>query len=385
MISSKIENLIVKYLNKSATVDDLNILSKWVEIPRNKSLFIDYVQTHYAVNYSLNNPPSKEIQELLISKIKKEKSIVYRIKPFLKYAAIFICILGLGYFYQADLFSPKVSEVKTLQASEDDITLELENGQVKVISNQGNEKITNNKGEVVGTQKGNQLDYSTNNTTEKLVYNELTVPYGRIFDLVLSDGTKIKLNSGTSIKYPIKFIEGKDRLVYLNGEAYFDVVKDEKHPFIVNADAINIRVLGTEFNLSSYPEDENINTVLVEGSVSVYNKETSYNKNTAVLLTPGHKAEWEKEDKTILIEEADISEYTAWIDGRLIFRDLEFKVIRKKLERKYNITIVNNNLELENTTFNAIFDIESIEEVLEVLDKNFGIQYEIKNNKVIIN
>lgn len=385
MIPSKIENIIVKYLTQTATVADLDLLTEWINTPSNKQIFKDFIQTHYTINYSINNPDSKKLISQLLLKIRKDKLILNRFKQksILKYAAIIIGIFGITYFVN---FNFKQKQENDLVITNKDIILKLDDGKIKIISSDGTEKLVNNKGEVVGTQKGNQLDYSKiESNIEKLTYNELVIPNGKIFDLVLSDGTKIKLNAGSSIKYPVKFLEGNDRMVYLNGEAFFDVTKDQKHPFIVNANEINIRVLGTQFNVSSYPEDQQISTVLVEGAVSIYNREEAYNKNTASLLTPGHKAEWGKIKKSISIEDADTSIYTAWMNGELIFKDLPFNNIIHKLERHYNVTIVNNNKLLGKKRFDATFDTETIEQVLNTLNKGVAIQYTIKNDQIIIN
>src|SRR5690606_36367432 len=118
--------------------------------------------------------------------------------------------------------------------------------------------------------------------SDKLAYNTLKIPFGKKFRLQLSDGTMVHINSGSTLKYPIKFIAGENRQVYLDGEAFFDVAKDKKHPFIVNADNLNVRVLGTHFNVSNYPEDAVTDVVLVEGSVGMYrsNEEFDASKNT---------------------------------------------------------------------------------------------------------
>jgi len=385
MNPSKIENLIVKYLTKSATAADLDLLTEWIKTPSNKQLFKDFIQTHYTINYSINNPDSKKLITQLLLKIRKDKSILNRFKQrsILKYVAIFIAIIGITYFVN---FNFKQNQENDLVVTNKDIILKLDDGKVKIISNDGTEKLVNDKGEVIGIQKGNQLNYSVaKSNKENLAFNELTIPNGKIFDLILSDGTKIKLNAGSSIKYPVKFLKGKDRLVYLNGEAFFDVTKDQNHPFIVNTKEINIRVLGTHFNVSSYHEDQQINTVLVDGAVSIYNCEEAYNKNKAYLLMPGQKAEWGKNKKSMSIEAADTSIYTAWMDGKLIFKDLPFNNILRKLERHYNVTIVNNNKLLGKKRFDATFDIETIDQVLNTLNKYYPINYIIENNQIIIN
>jgi hypothetical protein len=385
MTSQEIEKIIVKYLSKSATLSELDILTEWVKTPENKEKFKSFVKLHYIVNYSIHNPDSDKLINELFIRIRKNRSLFVnkRLRFVLKYAAIFIGLISLTYFINLNLLNNQEND---LVKGEDDIILKLNNGNIKVIANDANENILNEKGEVVGVQQGNKLKYNINTSSNKIVYNELTVPYGKIFDLVLSDGTKVKLNAGTSLKYPVNFVKDKDREVFLlAGEAYFDVTKDEKHPFIVSSNEMNVRVLGTQFCISSYPEDENMNTVLVKGSVSLYKNYEGYSKSTAQLLEPGQKASWNKSNRGIYVNEVDVSLYTAWIEGKLVFKDLPFKVIRKKLERKYNVSISNDNKLLDQNTFNATFDIETIEEVLEILDRNFGIKYEIKENKIVIN
>src|SRR5690606_35926115 len=147
------------------------------------------------------------------------------------------------------------------------ITLQLDNGKVEVINEDDLRRILDTEGSEVGFQNGNQLNYNKGYGSEKLIYNELNIPNGKKFNLVLSDGTKVSLNSGSSIKFPVQFLPGQNREVTLTGEAYFEVKKDSVDPFIVHVADLKVRVLGTEFNLSSYPEDKEVTAVLVQGSV----------------------------------------------------------------------------------------------------------------------
>ena len=168
-------------------------------------------------------------------------------------------VFGLGYLYTSVSNDTNTSPV----IPENVITLKLGNGNIKIISEDGATTVVDSDGNQIGTQQGTRLIYKNDISIEKLTYNTLTVPYGKRFDIVLSDGTHVFLNSGTSFTYPIEFIKGKSREVFLDGEAYFDVVKNSENPFIVNTGALSVRVLGTKFNLSSYAEDEFINTTLV--------------------------------------------------------------------------------------------------------------------------
>ena len=385
MKSTKGKKLLAKYFTESISETELDDLMLWLEKQGAESLFISSSKIDYAIRNNMSQYNTKKAEKLLLDKIKKDKTILnrFKIKKFFKYAAIAILFVSIGYVVHTNFNSVNKIDVTTINKNE--IILQLEDGNIKVLSADGTEKVVNKEGKIIGSQKGNQLIYDDNPIVETLVYNTLTVPYGKRFELKLSDGTHIYLNAGTSLKYPIKFLKGEKRQVYLNGEAFFDVTKDTNHPFIVNMNNVGVRVFGTKFNASSYPENDKITTVLVEGSVSVFDNNMDYDKETASLLKPGYLASWDKRNKEISIEEADIAMHTAWIEGRILFRHMPFKNIIRKLERHYDVTIMNNNKNLDGEFFTASFDIETIEQVLETFHKNNNINYSLINKQIIIN
>jgi ferric-dicitrate binding protein FerR (iron transport regulator) len=261
----------------------------------------------------------------------------------------------------------------------------MDDGNIKVIDDKGSFKIQDSQGNVIGNQQGNELVYNDKKVPEKLLYNTLTVPFGKRFTVQLSDGTKVQLNAGTTFKYPVKFLKDKDRLVFIeSGEAYFDVTKDAEHPFIVNNRDVNIRVLGTQFNVSSYPEDASVKTVLIEGSVSLYSAKEVYDVNKSILLKPGFKADWNKINNIVKVDKADVEMNIAWIDGKIILKHMKFSSIIKKIERHYNVSIQNNDEVLENEFITATFEDESIEQVLQVINKLHPIEYSLKDHKIVI-
>ena len=218
------------------------------------------------------------------------------------------------------------------------------------------------------------------------MYNTLKIPYGKQLKVALSDGTKVMLNAGSEFRYPVNFIKGKKREVFLQGEAYFDVAHDARHPFVVEANALDIQVLGTKFNVANYKEDVSTEVVLVDGSVMLQsNTETAEKSQT--ILSPGFKGIFKKSEKTIETKEVNTAIYTAWTDGFVVFREAPFQNILKKLERHYNVKIRNTNTTLANERFNATIDVENdtIDQVLEYFNKIYDIDYTIINNEVIIN
>lgn len=320
---------------------------------------------------------------LSLAKETETEEIKIKKKPVLRYisiAASIIVLLSIGWSYQKNIFKTENAPIIDPNA----ITLQLANGEIQVISSNKKSQVTDSDGNVVGNQNGNKIIYDTETSAEKLVYNTLKIPYGKRFELQLSDGTVVHLNSGTTLKYPVKFIAGENRQVFLDGEAFFDVTKDKKHPFVVNADKLNVRVLGTHFNVSSYPEDAQTDVVLVEGSVGLYRGNETFDATKNTILKPGFKGSFNKNDGSIAAKAVNTGVYTSWMQGRLTFRNMSFRDISKKLERHYNVTIETQNKKLADEKFYASFGDEPIEKVLSYFNDIHGINYVIKNNEIVI-
>jgi hypothetical protein len=386
MISKEIENLIVKYFAQSATSADLDVLNSWIEVEENDQIFKDYIKTHFAITVAMNDSDINKIKEELQKEIKRERTGLYGRKflSLMKYAAIAIFFIGVGIFWQQGIFDKSQNSKVVPRA--DEITLQLENGDVKVVTQEGDSEVLNSKGKVVGIRQGNKLVYREGEDL-KLVYNTLSVPNGKQFNIVLSDGTKVYLNSGSSIKYPIGFLRGQERQVFLTGEAFFEVAHDQKHPFIVNAQDLDVRVHGTKFNVSNYPEDRDTEVVLVDGSVSLRESNSSIEVKEEVFLKPGFMGVYNKADNIIFQEEVNTAIYTSWLNGNLVFRNISFENIIQKLERHYNVVIINNNKKLASENFNATIETghETIEQVFNYFNKVYQIEYKIIENKIIIN
>lgn len=302
-----------------------------------------------------------------------------------KYAAAAVVLVGVMstmYFYQVGFGS---GDGGILIPKEEPITLELENGEIKVLDEKASSQIATTSGQVVGQQEKTKLTYSVGEASEELVYNTLKVPYGKRFDIELSDGTTVFLNAGSSIRYPVAFISGYERQVYLTGEAYLKVSKDSLNPFIVTADELNVEVLGTEFNVLAYAEDKVADVVLVEGSVALsQNRSGEEHEDMSIILQPGQMGTFQRVEGTLSTKDVVTGVYTSWIDGDLVFRNMVFENILRKLERHYNITINNTNTSLAKKEFNASFGNEPIEKVLEYFKISYGIEFTIKDNQVFI-
>lgn len=386
MISKEIENLIVKYISQAATAADLDILNKWIKDDRNHVAFKDFVKTHFAITLAMNDFDINKIKEELQKEIKREKKGLYsrRFLSLMKYAAIAFFFIGVGIFWQQGIFDE--SQKTIVVPRTDAITLQLENGDIKVITEAGTTQVQNSNGKVVGIRHGNKIVYDQGEELQ-LVYNTLTVPNGKQFNIVLSDGSNVHLNSGSSIKYPVNFLKGQQRQVFLTGEAFFEVTHDEEHAFIVNAQELDIKVHGTKFNVSNYPEDRDTEVVLVEGSVGLSESNIAIENKEEVFLKPGYMGVYNRSDNNISQEEVNTAIYTSWMNGNLVFRNISFENIIHKLERHYNVVIINNNKKLASETFNATIETkhETIGQVFNYFNKVYQIEYKIIENKIIIN
>jgi hypothetical protein len=365
-------NLVEKYLSGKATPEEQKILLRYYNSFQTND-------SEEEMDFLVSDERKKNILGNIQKTIEKEQTRKLWNKEILKYAAIGILLLGTGYFFKSMLLD--TNENLLLIQDENSITLEMENGNTKIIAEDGQINIKNSSGSVIASQNGNQLVYDNKTDTEELVYNTLRVPYGKKFNLQLSDGTKAYLNAGSSLKYPVKFLQGMARQVFLSGEVFLDVQKDSAHPFIVNADNLNIQVLGTKFNVNVYPEDESADVVLVEGSVQLSGDTEGLD---SVLLKPGYMGSFNKKTRDFDTKEVITGLYTSWMDGDLVFRNMTFENILKKLERHYDVIIINNNESLSSEKFNASFGDDSLIKVLENLKATYGIDFEVDKNQITI-
>ncbi|WP_418502278.1 FecR family protein [Flagellimonas sp.] len=327
-----------------------------------------------------------ETKRILLERIRKDKKqqanrIIYAT---LKYAAAILVLVSLGYYVNR---VNSIEEQELLVPREDVITLRLGNGETKIITGSEDVHVYDAKGNVIGSQKGNSIVYHSVDLLDRPTENTLQVPYGKKFDIVLTDGTKVFLNSGSSLRYPTNFNGADHRRVHLSGEAYFEVAHDAGKPFLVNSQELQVEVLGTQFNVSNYSEDNVTEVVLVEGSVDLSSISRQNGPQSGnVLLKPGFKGAFDKVEGTITTEAVDVSRYTSWINGKEIFVDAPFENIIKKLERQYNVVIVNKNTKISKERFTATIETEreTIEQVMSFFNRVYEIEYRLVGNKIII-
>ncbi|MCM5663174.1 FecR family protein [Galbibacter mesophilus] len=375
--------IIVKSLHTDLSEEERVILNAWLsKSSDNQFLYQRLLQMKKrgVAIPDLEEIDSEEVWEKLLTKKKNHQKYTLRRKQsLLAYAAVFIGVLFLG----GTLVFQNFGKEQNVISNQDTITLELDNGEVRTIVSGQSQAVKDKSGKVIGLQQGQSITYKNVEEPKKLLYNTLRVPYGKRFDVKLSDGTVVHLNAGSSLKYPVQFLKGKNRQVFLTGEAFFDVTTNKESPFIVTSKSMDVQVLGTKFNVNAYDELTSIQTVLVEGSVKLTSKDAS--SGEGALLTPGHKASWNTETHEVGIDKVDTSIYTSWIDGKLVFKQMKFKHIMLQLKRHFDVEIESNYEHLNNQVFTASFDEESLEAILSSFALETPFAFERNNNKIIIN
>ena len=208
--------------------------------------------------------------------------------------------------------------------------------------------------------------------------NRLITPKGGEYTIMLADGTKVWVNAATEIRYPVKFV-GKERRVWLEGEAYFEVTKDATRPFIVEANGMEVKVYGTRFNVNTRRDDQ-IQTTLVEGSVSVKPKGLK-----EVMLEPNQQAVFNKLAGRVTVRDVDVMSYVAWQRGNYYFENKSIGEILDELSLWYDIQVFFMNNEVRNERFSGYLPrYEEIDRLLSLIEKTSHVQFEIKGRVIIV-
>ncbi len=294
-------------------------------------------------------------------------------------AAVWVIVLGsmlwltLGESGEKEV--PPVAS-KVIPAGEKKARLILADGTEVEVSKTG-AHVLKEEGVNIKYENG-EISYETERVSTEIVYNELEVPRGGECIITLDDGTKVWVNAATEIYYPVKFV-GKERRVWLEGEAYFEVTKDAAKPFIVEVNGMEIKVYGTQFNVNTRRDDQ-MQTTLVEGSVSVKPKGLA-----EVRLKPNQQAVFNKLVGRVTVREVDVLSYVAWQRGNYYFENKSIGEILDELSLWYDIQVFFVNNEVRNERFSGYLPrYEEINGLLSLIEKTSHVQFEIKGRVIIV-
>lgn len=382
MTKLDIRRIIVRYINQEATQEELTILYNWVKKGNNQEVFKKFVQADFLVNYQSKSWESEEAFENFLKSIKERES--QKVRPIYgrqyvwKYAAAIMIIVASSLFF---LTQYGTQETEDLVPNPNLVTLQLGNGEVIILDPDLDATVKSEKGNTVVSLVQGVLSQK-NGVDKKEESNIVRVPYGKKLSVTLQDGSVVMLNSGSTLTYPSSFAGMEKREVYLKGEAFFKVTKNPERPFIVSTDHMYTQVFGTVFNVSAYEEDTMVEVVLVEGSVGVGKTEESTFQNLQMLKPSQKASNVSSVDNVFLIENVDVTPYISWTKGVLSFENTSMTEIIKRLQRQYNIQIINQYGELGERRFTGMFDVEDIDHVLRTIQAHTHFSYK-KEGKII--
>lgn len=385
MTSGKKEFVIATLIRKELltgelTIEENALLQEWLSVPENQEYYQKVIdlETLKSKGTFYNSVNTDLAFEKIKEKIDFEDSSViplFNYKRIFKYVAVLVFLAGISsvFYYMNSNAELKGQEVvvKSIEPKYNHPTLVLADGTVVSLEPK-KEKIVSKNGVISNVNQVLVYDVKDLKETTSSGDNTLIVPVGGIYAVQLSDGTKVWLNSKSSLIYPVEF-SGNKRNVTLEGEAYFEVAKNAHSPFTVKTKSGNVTVLGTHFNVSAYEEDRNFETTLAEGKVKVsgMNKE-----NESVTLRPGQQATVRNE--VLKIAEVDASVYSAWKDGKFYFENENLKNILTKMARWYNFNVKFEQKALEQIKFTGIvLKDEPINQFLDVISKSSNVKYKI--------
>ena len=291
-------------------------------------------------------------------------------------------ILGGVFLNHEDRESVALVENNPEQVVNEKVMLVLSDGQTIGLAHQGTDSIYIGQATII--KKENQLAYQrrqdTLGTRVEEERNRIITTVGGDYCFILSDGTKVWLNAESELDFPVDFV-GKERVVRLKGEAYFEVKPDAAHPFIVETRGVRTRVLGTSFNIKAYDNEESIFTTLLTGKVKV---SAIGEENESVVLTPGLQSEWQENGQKMSVKKVNAENFTAWRQGAFMFDNENIMVVTRVLERWYGLKFIYNENVHEHTFSGRLSKDEPLESILETLTFTGGPQFKIEKDVVYI-
>lgn len=383
----KLVELIRSYLAGTLSEGESRELQKWLEESPKHGELVRKIRREIKISEelplfcSLNEEKAWGQFKALVDR-RKKKAVRYHFYRALGYAAAIAIpvVLALSlWIYRSDTGNGENLNSEILPGGSC-ATLVAADGRIYQLG----DKLEVENVDVASAQQAKQLNNTLVYDTTRVVssveeFNELSIPRGGEFKIVLSDGTLVYLNSATRLKYPVTF-SAKDRRVFLSGEAYFEVAKDSKRPFYVITDDMQVRVYGTEFGVNTRAGDY-ARTVLVEGSIGLRVKGI----DDEVVMKPGELARYDKKEKTLIVRPVNVRSYVAWKEGYFAFENETLEQIMATLSLWYNVDVFFQSESVKNFVFTGFLrKYECIDSILVAIQDVTGVKYSINNRTVIL-
>lgn len=380
---SRIEYLLDRYVNRSCTREELDELFIYIKDEHHQEDLTSLLN-----NYSAGATAAPDLDyENIYSQLIPPRNRIITFRR-LAAAAVILLLAGAGFWYLGNTGkqTPVASNTEapqpaaTINPGSNKATLTLSDGSIVTLDSAGNKTI--HQGNQSIKQQNGQLLYTAQGNNNTVHYNKLSTPRGGQFQIVLPDGTKVWLNSATTLRYPTAFT-GNNRVVELEGQGYFEVAPNATHPFLVKVpsthrDSMEVQVLGTGFDVMAYADEATVNTTLISGSVRV--KEG----NTLQTLQPGQQAVMDNDNHAISVRPADIKKVTAWKNGVFVFNNTALPAILREVARWYDVEIVYNASPSSELYGGGISRNLQLSSVLRLLEASGYNHLKLEGRKVIV-
>ena len=396
-----IELLWNKFLNNEASQEELQLLLSNIDGTAEGEGRFDFISAAIAAEQPGKAgfvPMDEEQKAAMIQKIKEHVSLesgsrmrpVYLIRRWWAAAAVILCCIigGFFLFLRGDRSATEKIAVTPgpIVPGKEGAILTLSDGKQVVLDSLNNGLVADQDGTRISLENG-KLGYDASAASEAR-YNKMTTPRGRQFHLQLPDGTSVWLNAASSITYPTAFT-GKERTVFISGEAYFDIAKDAHKPFRVKVnDQLDVEVLGTEFNVNAYQDEKSIKTTLLEGKIRavvepLINNSSNRLIRKELILKPGQQITVSENQQVQLKDNADLNNVLAWRKGYFNFADADIPEVMRQLQRWYDIEIA-----YEGTIPNKVISGKmgrdlNLNDVLDIL-KQMKLNYRLEGRQLVI-
>lgn len=381
-ISDYIEDLIYRVLAGEASGEERQELEEWVqESEEHQSFFREVERAWYTGKYSVkwkNVEMSTAWQAVERKRGSRRRGRVMRVGW--SVSAAVVLLLGMTWMLlPSGKKAPVVAVQPVVKPGESKAVLVLSTGVQVALGSERTDTIRE-KGVAILNEE-DYIDYSRRDDAgeTEAVYNELIVPVGGEYRLVLADGSVVYMNSASRLKYPVRFTGG-ERLVELEGEAYFEVTKNEAHPFVVRTKRLDVTVLGTGFNVMAYRKDARTEVTLVNGKVDVTSGKISE------VLTPNRQFVMNNESGEYEVRSVDAKAYAAWKGGTLNFDAMPLDELGDKLGRWYGVSFFFSSERLKQLKFTGAFrKYNDMDYILSLIEATTDVTFKINGNVIIVN
>ena len=376
----EIPSLLSKALLGMLSEEEKRALQQWrEESPENEQLYGSVMNTGYIVQKSREVANVDIVNGYMNVLQKRKRNVrVRRIRRIVSVAAgVVLPLLAVVLWYGTRQKSDVPEQVASvIRHGEVKAELVLADGTTRILSSGVTDSLFVQQGASIVVQDQG-VSYQGDSSVVEERYNTLRVPRGGEYSITLSGGTIVYLSAESELRYPVKFV-GEDRRVYLSGEAYFDVVHDKAHPFVVDVKNSTVRVLGTSFDVRAYADEDEVLTTLVQGSVRF-----SAGKES-VILEPGEQVVLDKSGR-LETREVDTYLYTAWKDGVFAFKRQRLEEIMKVVARWYDVNVFWENVSQKEVTFTGKMKrYDDFSKVVEMLEMTGNTEFMIKENNIFI-